>query len=266
MNQNVLTSIVVALLLVAGGWLYFGKDMKEEGTKKNVDMLLGNGSHDVATKETEYFAGAKGYFAYPTEAGNYPGVVMIHEWWGLNGNIKDMARELASHGYQVLAVDLYKGEVADTAERARTLVSSLDQTEANENLKSAVVHLRNQNAAKIASLGWCFGGGQSLQLSLSGEKLDGTIIYYGSLVTDQNKLGAISWPVLGIFGEKDTSISVESVNQFHGALDSLGVMNQVHVYPGVGHAFANPSGANYAPEETADAWQKTLAFLAQTLK
>jgi carboxymethylenebutenolidase len=111
-------------------------------------------------------------------------------------------------------------------------------------------------------LGWCFGGGQSLQLALNSEQnpLAATVIYYGNLVNDTNELSKIKWPVLGIFGDQDQSIPVKSVNAFEQALNKTGVTNEIYIYPGVGHAFANPSD-NYAPKEAADAWKKTLAFL-----
>jgi carboxymethylenebutenolidase len=113
-------------------------------------------------------------------------------------------------------------------------------------------------------LGWCFGGGQSLQLALNTEQpLAATVIYYGTLVTNQTDLAEITWPVLGVFGAADQSIPVDTVNQFDAALDASGVTNEIYIYEGVGHAFANPSGGNYAPKETADAWEKTLAFLSR---
>lgn len=105
----------------------------------------------------------------------------------------------------------------------------------------------------------------SMQLSLN-EKLAATIIYYGQLETDKDKLKAINWPVLGIFGDKDTSIPVESARKFDAALDELGIENEIYIYPNVGHAFANPSGMNYAAEETKDAWTKTVNFLDRNLK
>ena len=110
------------------------------------------------------------------------------------------------------------------------------------------------------------GGGQSLQLALSGEPLDAKVIYYGALVTDESRLSRIKWPVLGIFGDKDQSIPVATVNEFASALDRLGIKNEIYIYPGVGHAFANPSGENYAPNETKDAWNKTVAFPNKYLK
>lgn len=85
--------------------------------------------------------------------------------------------------------------------------------------------------------------------------------YYGRLVTDHQELSKIGWPVLGIFGDQDQSITVEIVTNFETALNSIGIPNEIYLYEGVGHAFANPSRDSYAPEQTADAWNKTLEFL-----
>ncbi len=233
---------------------------------KVVDMLNGKGPYEIVTEDVSYFEDVNGFLARPKEAGSYPGIVMIHEWWGLNDNIKEMARSLASQGYVVLAVDMYNGEVAADSTRAQQLSSSFDQEKGTQNMKSAIAYLKtNFNVPKIAALGWCFGGGQSMQLALN-EKLDATVIYYGRLVTEEDKLSVITWPVLGIFGDKDTAIPVESARAFDAALDNLGIENEIYIYPGVGHAFANPSGANYAPTETKDAWEKTVKFLNKHLK
>lgn len=214
-----------------------------------------------------YYGNANGYLVHPA-GNNLPAVVVIHEWWGLNQHIKDAADRLAAEGYVVLAVDLY-GEVATVPERARELSGSVrsNPDEAINNLNAAVEYvssLPNVDSSRVASLGWCFGGGQSMQLALNTERpLAATIIYYGTLVTDAEQLSAIKWPVLGVFGSADQSIPVETVNQFEAALDVNDITNEIYIYEGVGHAFANPSGDNYAPEETADAWEKTLAFLAK---
>lgn len=235
-----------------------------EKSSRNADMLFSGNGLAVSSSEVAYFNRVKGFFATPKAQGPYPGVVMIHEWWGLNENIKGMAEELASQGYMVLAVDLFSS-VAATAEEARAQVTSLNQEEALANLQSAVSFLREQGSFKVASLGWCFGGGQSLQLALSGVNLSGTVIYYGQLETDRAALSAIRWPVLGIFGGEDSSIPAQEVWRFQRSLEENGTKNDIHIYPGVGHAFANPSGANYAPEETRDAWEKTLLFLNDVL-
>ena len=251
----------------------------------NATVLSGdddaNSQSGLQNQSINYFDGASGYLVYADTTNatstsgqqqqqqqKLPAVVMIHEWWGLNDNIKDMANELASEGYVVLAADLYNGEVATTPDKAMQLVGTVRENpeQAISNLQSAVQYLAslpNVNSSRIASLGWCFGGGQSLQLALNSEQnpLAATVIYYGNLVNDTNELSKINWPVLGIFGDQDQSIPVESVNAFEQALNEIGITNEIYIYPGVGHAFANPSGDNYAPAETVDAWEKTLAFL-----
>ena len=250
-----------------------------------------NSSITLENKTVSYFENANGYLVYPISTtttttssiesnisannnNTFPAVVMIHEWWGLNENIKNMAETLAKEGYVVLAADLYNGQVANTTESAQNLVSKVREnpSESINNLQHAVRYLaslENVNSSKIASLGWCFGGGQSLQLALNTEPeypLAATIIYYGNLVSDQESISKIKWPVLGIFGDQDKSISVESVKQFEEALNANGITNEIYIYKGVGHAFANPSGDNYAPQETQDAWEKTVSFLKKYLK
>lgn len=209
-----------------------------------------------------------GFLAEPQEAGVYPGIVMIHEWWGLNDNIKQMAKLLAKEGYVVFAIDLYDGVIGSDSKQAAELATAVrsNPQAAVEKMQKAVDYLQQvKKVPKVASLGWCFGGQQSLLLSVN-DTLDATVIYYGQLIDDKDKLAHIAWPVLGIFGEKDMSITVKSVRNFEAVLNQLKIANQIYVYPGVGHAFANPSGSNYAANETRDAWAKTLSFLEQNLK
>lgn len=221
----------------------------------------------TAIDALEYVPGAKGFYAAPKEPGAYPGIVMIHENRGLRPEIKDAARELAAQGYQVLAVDLYKGAVLETQDEARAFSRSFDQGEGTENLQAAVAYLREKGATKIASLGWCFGGRQSVELAISGTQLDATVVYYGGgLATSTERLAPIAWPVLGIFGAEDAVIPLSTVEAFETSLNTLGIENEIYVYDGVGHAFANPSNPDFAPEETQDAWAKTLAFLEMHLR
>jgi carboxymethylenebutenolidase len=262
--------IIVVIALTAGSGVFFWQKQATSSTSTptttNAAALTSDKTIEIKTETVEYFQGIKGYYAAPADPGTYPGIVMIHEWWGLNDHIKSMADILAKEGYQVLAVDLHKGTVAKTPEEARALTSILNQEEAIENLKAATAYLRDHDAPKIASLGWCFGGGQSLQLATSGESLNATVIYYGTLTADKTKLANITWPVLGIFGDKDVSIPPAKVEEFQTALNALNIKNSITMYPNVGHAFANPTGQNYAAEETRDAWTKTLLFLKENLK
>ena len=283
------------IVLLAEGQLQQQQSAISGSIKTVTELSKLNGKNSSITLENKtvnYFENANGYLVYPIStttttsssiesnisANNdnttFPAVVMIHEWWGLNENIKNMAETLAKEGYVVLAADLYNGQVANTTESAQNLVSKVREnpSESINNLQHAVRYLaslENVNSSKIASLGWCFGGGQSLQLALNTEPeypLAGTIIYYGNLVSDQESISKIKWPVLGIFGDQDKSISVESVKQFEEALNANGITNEIYIYKGVGHAFANPSGDNYAPQETQDAWEKTVSFLKKYLK
>jgi carboxymethylenebutenolidase len=221
----------------------------------------------VELKPVSYFKDAEGVVASPTVKGNFPGVIMIHEWWGLNPSVKGAAVKLAEEGYVVMAVDLFHNKVATDMDTAKSYVMGLNQDEALSNLKSAVAFLKTKyNVPKIATLGWCFGGGQSLQIALNSNNIHATVIYYGNLVTDRSRLSKIRWPVLGIFGDKDEVIPLDAIHEFRQTLNDLRITNEIYIYPGLGHAFANPTGRNFAQKETADAWSKTLQFLESTLK
>ena len=258
-------AISIAILIERGWAIHVLPDYTKDGIK-NSDMFDG-GPLEIKTTPVNYFENTTGYVARPIQEGKFPGVILIHEWWGLNDNIKSMARGLASHGYVVMAVDLYTGQVATTPDGARQLLLSFDVQKGMSNIDSAVNILKKEhNVNKIATIGWCFGGSQSLNYALGGNVIDATVIYYGQPVTNTTELSTIKWPVLGFFGENDQSIAVEKVKKFKSSLDSIGIENEIHIYPGVGHAFANPSGANYAPKETKDAWNKTLTFLDNHLK
>lgn len=272
------------------------------GTSSNSrgSTIRGEGEQSLENQTVNYYGNTSGYLVFPTssntttlytnttevsrpsstssslqsDANKLPAVVMIHENRGLNEHIKMMADTLAKEGYVVLAVDLFNGQVALTQEDAGLLSGAVRENpaEAIANLQAAVRYLaslENADASRISSLGWCFGGQQSLQLALNTESdypLSSTVIYYGRLVTDPQELFKIKWPVLGIFGDQDDSISVEDVRNFEGALNSIGIPNEIYLYEGVGHAFANPSRDSYAPAQTADAWQKTLAFLENSTR
>jgi carboxymethylenebutenolidase len=284
MNKT-LSSFLLIIILAGALWFlwdqgYLDKNRQTEQTQqtdqtgesqtKNADsMENGNTTEIVIQEDLEYYPGAKGYYVKPQAdppAGGYPGVVMIHENRGLRPEIKQTAETLAKEGYMVLAVDLFGGTAEDQT-GARALTANFNQETGTANMRAAAKYLRDQGADKIASLGWCFGGRQSVTLATSGEPLDATVVYYGGgMATSTPQLMPIKWPVLGVFGDQDQSIPVQMVNDFENSLNTLGVENEIYIYPGVGHAFANPSGANYAPNETKDAWEKTLSFLNKNLK
>lgn len=268
MNKNTYVLGGVLLILLVAGGMYFSRAGKSEPPEKNAAIMDNGKTTAIRAEEVAYFEDVRGYLVRPEAEAleGYPGVVMIHENRGLRPEIREAAETLAKEGYLVLAVDLLRGVAEDQA-GARELTAKFDQAKGVENLRAAAAYLRANGAKKIASLGWCFGGRQSVELAISGEPLDATVVYYGGgMATTTERLAPIKWPVLGIFGAEDRAIPVEMVRAFESSLNSLGVENQIYIYPGVGHAFANPSGANYAPEETLDAWSKTLDFLRTHLK
>jgi carboxymethylenebutenolidase len=207
-----------------------------------------------------------GFLARPAGAPQgAPAIIVIQEWWGLNDNIRSMARRLAGEGYVALAVDLYEGNVADTPERARELMmASMEREDALEdNLRQAYAYLDGElGSTRIGSIGWCFGGGWSLRTALLfPEDLDAAVIYYGRSITDRDRLASLQVPLLGIFGAEDQGIPLEGVREFESVLKDLGKDAEIHVYDGADHAFANPSGTRFNAEAAEDAWAKTLAFL-----
>ena len=210
-----------------------------------------------------------GYFAFPADMLEpLPAVIMIHEWWGLNDNVRAMAERLAAEGYMVLAVDLFGGDTAENPQVARQLMLGAVENPqfASSNIRQAYSFIETAGAPRIASLGWCFGGGWSLNTAmLFPDNLDAAIIYYGQVTDDEEKLRPVNVPILGFFGAEDKGISVESVKAFEQSLKRLRKEHELHIYPGAGHAFANPTGNNYKPEYADDAWQKTLAFLKEKL-
>ena len=227
----------------------------------------GEAATGVVGAEVDYGPG-RGYLARPAGTPR-AGLVVIHEWWGLNDNIREMSNRLAAEGYLALAVDLYEGEVAGEPGEARALMQALmrDEDRATTHLVGALRWLESQGGvAEVGSIGWCLGGAMSLRLALQlPEELDAAVIYYGRLVTDPAELAPLRMPILGIFGAQDRGIPVESVREFEMALQALGKTHQIVVYDNADHAFANPSGTRYQPEAAADAWQRTLAFLDEYL-
>ena len=161
----------------------------------------------------------------PTGKGPFPGIIVIHEWWGLNDWVKEQASKLADQGYAALAVDLYRGKVATTPEEAHEIMRGVPEDRAKRDLHAAFEFLKSQENVKpdrIASIGWCMGGGYSLDVALQEPTLSAAVINYGHLATDANSLKQINAAVLGNFGGQDRGIPVEDVKKFEQALRDLG--------------------------------------------
>jgi len=206
----------------------------------------------------------------PEGKGPFPGIVVIHEWWGLNDWVKEQASKLADQGYVALAIDLYRGKVATTPDQAHEIMRGVPQDRAKRDLHAAVEFLASQpNVRKdrLASIGWCMGGGYSLDVALQEPALAAAVINYGPLATDSESLKGIHASILGIFGGQDHGITVDDVKKFEAQLNQQAKKVEINIYPDAGHAFENPNNKDgYRAGDAADAWNRILKFLASTLK
>lgn len=212
-----------------------------------------------------------GYLAVPAGAGPHPAVILIHEWDGLVDRVRQLADDLAARGYVALAADLYSGRTGSGPQENRALVQEVrarqDFIIANLDAGQRFLRERPDVSGRVATMGWCFGGGIALSYALGGAEHDGTAIFYGSLVTDPDSLRALSHPVYGTFAAQDDGIPPDQVREFVGALRSVGIDNDVHIYDGVDHGFwlyvdRDPEARL---EPARDAWDRLQAFLQRTI-
>lgn len=230
------------------------------------DAARTNASYPAADGTT-----LRGYLARPSGSGPFPGVLMIHEWWGLNVDMARLADALAEEGFVVLAPDAFRGSLAKTPQEAMAQLRSTPQEQIASDLDSALDFLRNHSAVEadsVATMGFCFGGTQSMYLGTRAEDLAAVVTLYGSgPIQEASNLGNLSQnePLLGIFGEEDSNIPVSEVRGFEDALEQRGVEHTITVYPGVGHAFVKSTTYDQggAPEE---AWNQLVSFLNKELK
>lgn len=214
-------------------------------------------------------AGGKAYLSLPANAkAPLPAVIVVHEWWGLNDHIKHWADRLAADGYAALAVDVYGGKIATTPEQAMEYMQAVEQPRATATMLAANAFLAKDpriQATKRGSIGWCFGGGQSLQLALAATDLSACVMYYGRPVTDPAELKSLKAPLLAVFGNQDQAFPPALVDEFDKALTAAGVKHEILRYDAV-HAFANPSNPKYDLKSASDAWTHVQAFFAENLK
>lgn len=235
-------------------------------------------AQEVSYTKTEDGTPVTGYRAVPANpdsvlvargqdpsAQNLPGIVVIHEWWGLNDNIRTATRRLAGEGYRALAVDLYADSVAQTPDRAQSLMQTATSRpeQLTTNLRAAHSYLQREGGApRVAVMGWCFGGGMTFRvLADRPTAFDAAVAYYGTpkpMTTDVLK--ALTTPVLAHFGREDEVVSTDQVEAFQSRLTGQDVDVQIYQYD-AGHAFANPSGEKYAPKAAQQAWTRTTTFL-----
>ncbi len=198
-----------------------------------------------------------------------PAVLLIHEWWGLNDQIKAVAAELAQQGYVALAADVYDGKVADTPDDAKALMGAVNPADATDTLVSWVDDLKSvrkasgQTTGKVGTVGWCFGGGWSLNTSLA-TPTEACVIYYGRVNKTAAELAPLACPVLGHFATEDQWINKAMVDGFEAAMKEAGKTDDIYWYE-ANHAFANPTSARYDEADAKLAWERTSAFFTKQL-
>jgi carboxymethylenebutenolidase len=212
------------------------------------------------------------YEARPPGGGPLPALIVIHENRGLTEHIKDVTRRFADQGYVVLGVDLLSRvggrEKFATDDEAVAAISALSSEGVVEDLQSAFDYLKSRpyvKADRIGVIGYCWGGGNSLLMATRVSGLRTSVVYYGPNPANLDDVAKISGPMLGIYGEEDTRITV-NVPRLSEAMQKHNKSFEYKVYPGAAHAFFNDTGARYNAEAAADAWKVTLAFLEKQLK
>lgn len=216
-----------------------------------------------------------GYLSVPEGASSTdqaPAIILIHEWWGLNDDIRQMADDYASEGYVALAVDMYGAEATASSSVAGQRAGEVRENmeEAMANLSAAVSYLESRDdvdSNRIASVGWCFGGGWAYQMAVNEIGVEASVMYYGQFDAedDYNNMRA---SILGHFGEEDTVIDIDNAREFKARLENADQSSAVYIYPNVGHSFANYDGGDnidYSPEAAQTAWERTLEFLDDEL-
>lgn len=223
----------------------------------------------------------KGYVSYDDAIkGKRPGVIVVHEWWGLNEYARMRTRMLAELGYTAMAIDMYgDGKVADNPDDAGKLAGPVrkDIALAKERFEAGMKAMRNQetvDASNIAAYGYCFGGGVALNMARLGEDLKGVASFHGSLeTTNPAQPGQIKARIISFSGDADKSIPADKVEAFKKEMDAAGVNYRVVIYPGAKHAFSNPEATErgirfnrpiaYDAEADKDSWQQATVFLRE---
>ena len=213
--------------------------------------------------------GTNAFVAWPASRTNAPAIVVVHEWWGLNDQIRTLARRLAREGYVAIVPDLYHGQVASDPELAHELSRGLEGEAAMRDLDATVDWLKQQPGmakSRIAVIGFCMGGGLSQALALHRPDLSAAVMFYGSPVTEPDELKKLSAPLLAHFGATDRGIPPSRADDLRKGLKEAGKVGEVYVYPGAGHAFMNDTKPSYHADAARQAWARTLAFLQRHLK
>ncbi len=257
--------LLLSCMVLAGGW------PQPAGAGLGVPAFLAAapGGDTSRVQLGSAPAGTAAFVAWPAGRGPVPAVIVIHEWWGLNGQIRSVARRLAQEGYVAVVPDLYHGRVADDPEYAHELSRGLDEKKALADLDAAAAWLRTQrrvNRARVGVVGFCMGGRLSELFALHGSGLAAAVMFYGPPETDADRIATLKIPLQGHFGGEDRGIGSEQVEALRAALAEAGKTADIYVYPGAGHAFMNEGRPSYHADAARQAWARLLQFFQKHLR
>jgi carboxymethylenebutenolidase len=206
-----------------------------------------------------------GFLVRPDDDQRYPGVVILHEFWGLVDHTKSVAHLLAAHGYLALAPDLYHGESTDDRGEATRLMQNLDQALAAGDAVGAIDYLDSLSTGRIGLVGFCLGGAIAFRTAARSDAVGATVAFYPTSVPE-DVLRAIKAPVLALYGDQDTIVPPSQAEVVRRNLQRRALSVETHVYAGVGHAFFNDTRSDgYNPPAADDAWNRTTALFRQYL-
>jgi carboxymethylenebutenolidase len=214
----------------------------------------------------------QGYLAEPAGAAEAPGMVVIQEWWGLNGQIKGVADKLARAGYRALVPDLYRGKVALAANEAEHLMTGLNFGDAaGQDVRGAVQFLKGKSK-KVGVTGFCMGGALTLLSAVNVPEADAAVAWYGFPPLEYVDASKIKAPLMGHWATEDVPFPIAKVDELEKKLKAANVKFEFHRY-NAKHAFANEEADSkklamlkYDPAAADLAWNRTLEFLARSLK
>lgn len=286
MQKSSKTTLLLLLIILigVGVWIFSGdvNTSSDAGVANSTSTVtttyFRDHSDSLVGTTTDYYPenpDVSGYLSVPEDASGSnkkPGIILVHEWWGLNEDIKQMADDYADEGYVALAVDMYgqPPTSSSTVAQKRSQRVRENMSEAMNNLSAGVDYLESRSDvddAKLATVGWCFGGGWAYQMAVNDIGVDASVMYYGQF-DPQDDFENMWASILGHFGEEDSVVDVSNARKFKAELENTDQSNAVYIYPNVGHSFANyQDGDNlaYDPEAAEAAWNRTLNFLSNQL-
>ena len=227
-------------------------------------FTLKNAKGKMITYKTKDGKTANGYLIKSEKPTN-KFIFVFHEWWGLNDYVKKESDELKSKlgDVNILALDLYDGKVADNREDAGKYMQSVEQERAFNIISGAIDYAGKD--AKVGTIGWCFGGGWSLQASIMlGKQGTACVMYYGIIENTPETFKDLNAPVLGIFAEKDGWVNPEVYGNLEKNLKTAGKKVTVKSF-NADHAFANPSNSKFDEKATKEAKRLTIKFFKENL-